>query len=174
MQNQEGNLEACRLNHLLEFKRNACLILPLDPHSIAKASPDCVGEVHGSFATDGSNISGFSHMHDSGMGSAISLGKSPLFPQYCVNNLLANCKFMWSQCMMACSWYAVSLGYFDITLANGICSESTVTAHAALHRFTFPSNTNTSYYGKGNMNPMISLNLADLCNMQSQAAMMVM
>jgi hypothetical protein len=29
---------------------------------MAKASPDCVGEAHGGFASDGSDISGFSHM----------------------------------------------------------------------------------------------------------------
>jgi hypothetical protein len=29
---------------------------------MAKASPDCVGESHGGFASDGSDISGFSHM----------------------------------------------------------------------------------------------------------------
>jgi hypothetical protein len=29
---------------------------------MAKASADCVGEAHGGFATDGSDISGFSHM----------------------------------------------------------------------------------------------------------------
>ena len=29
---------------------------------MAKASPDCVGESHGGFASDDSDISGFSHM----------------------------------------------------------------------------------------------------------------
>jgi hypothetical protein len=29
---------------------------------MAKASADCVGEAHGGFAADGSDISGFSHM----------------------------------------------------------------------------------------------------------------
>ena len=29
---------------------------------MAKASADCVGEAHGGFASDGSDISGFSHM----------------------------------------------------------------------------------------------------------------
>lgn len=29
---------------------------------MAKASPDCVGESHGGLASDGSDISGFSHM----------------------------------------------------------------------------------------------------------------
>lgn len=35
---------------------------------MAKASADCIGEAHGGFASDGSDISGFSHMHDSGTG----------------------------------------------------------------------------------------------------------
>lgn len=29
---------------------------------MAKASADCIGEAHGGFASDGSDISGFSHM----------------------------------------------------------------------------------------------------------------
>src|SRR4051812_44515777 len=29
---------------------------------MAKAGPDCIGEAHGGFASDGSDISGFSHM----------------------------------------------------------------------------------------------------------------
>src|SRR2546430_1969237 len=41
------------------------------PYGMAKASPDCVGEAHGGFATDGSDISGFSHMHDSGTGGTL-------------------------------------------------------------------------------------------------------
>jgi putative alpha-1,2-mannosidase len=55
--------------------------------------------------------------------------------------------------------YAASPGYFDITLADGIHGESTVTAHTALHRFTFPSNT--SFYGNATK-PVITIDIADL------------
>jgi len=38
------------------------------PFSMAKAVADVTGEKQGGFASDGSNITGFSHMHDSGTG----------------------------------------------------------------------------------------------------------
>jgi putative alpha-1,2-mannosidase len=38
------------------------------PFSMAKAVADVNGEDQGGFASDGSNIIGFSHMHDSGTG----------------------------------------------------------------------------------------------------------
>ena len=40
------------------------------PFGMAKAGADVNGEDQGGFATDGSNITGFSHMHDSGTGGA--------------------------------------------------------------------------------------------------------
>jgi putative alpha-1,2-mannosidase len=38
------------------------------PFSMAKAVADAQGEPQGGFSSDGSNITGFSHMHDSGTG----------------------------------------------------------------------------------------------------------
>ena len=38
------------------------------PFGMAKAVADVNGEDQGGFASDGSNITGFSHMHDSGTG----------------------------------------------------------------------------------------------------------
>lgn len=38
------------------------------PFSMAKAVADCDGENQGGFASDGSRITGWSHMHDSGTG----------------------------------------------------------------------------------------------------------
>lgn len=35
---------------------------PFSVVGMAKASADCVGEAHGGFALDGSDIAGFSHM----------------------------------------------------------------------------------------------------------------
>ena len=41
---------------------------------MAKAVADVDGQNTGGFATDGSNITGFSSMHDSGTGSVGSIG----------------------------------------------------------------------------------------------------
>ena len=38
------------------------------PYGMAKAVADSTSDEQGGFATDGGNISGFSHMHDSGTG----------------------------------------------------------------------------------------------------------
>ncbi|KAG0651226.1 putative secreted glycosidase [Hyphodiscus hymeniophilus] len=137
---------------------------------MAKASADCVGEAHGGFATDGSDISGFSHMHDSGTGGVsiicpfsktISLGNFPLFPQYCPENNLTHCKFTKSQRRVPRGEYNASPGYFDITLADGIRGEATVTEHTALYRFTFPPNATSD--GQTN-SPVITIDLNDLAN----------
>lgn len=170
---------------------------------MAKASPDCVGESHGGFASDGSDISGFSHMvslHRStdtiwqltceissvarfrdwwselfldhklikfDILQAISLGNFPLFPQYCANDILSNCKFSNAQRRVPRMSYAASPGYFDITLADGIRGESTVTAHTALHRFTFLSNT--SFYVNATK-PVITIDIADLAKKRVSGA----
>ncbi|CAL3969973.1 hypothetical protein PZA11_007493 [Diplocarpon coronariae] len=129
------------------------------PYGMAKASADCVGEPHGGFASDDSQITGFSHMHDSGTGGAISLGNFPIFPQFCEENDLTKCKFTKNQRLVARGKYDASPGYFDITLADGIRGEATVTAHTALYRFTFPKNVSAT----GNLlRPIITLDLNDL------------
>ncbi|TAQ88679.1 hypothetical protein B7494_g3014 [Chlorociboria aeruginascens] len=134
---------------------------------MAKASADCVGEAHGGFASDGSDISGFSHMHDSGTGGTISLGNFPLFPQYCPENDLTKCKFTKSQRHIPRQSYNASPGYFDITLADGIRGEATVAAHTALYRFTFPPNTTSN----GTIsNPVITIDLNDLAGTRTGIA----
>ncbi|RFU24048.1 hypothetical protein B7463_g12286, partial [Scytalidium lignicola] len=131
------------------------------PYGMAKASADCIGEAHGGFATDGSDISGFSHMHDSGTGGTISLGNFPLFPQYCPDDDLSQCKFTRVQRRVPRGEYDASPGYFTLTLADGIRGETTVTEHTALYRFTFPRNmTSTGNIGS----PVITLDLNDLAN----------
>ena len=47
------------------------------PFAMAKAVADVNGEDQGGFASDNSNITGFSHMHDSGTGGV----SSPTLPQ---------------------------------------------------------------------------------------------
>ncbi|TEA20296.1 putative secreted glycosidase [Colletotrichum sidae] len=63
------------------------------PDGLAKAVIDVDGEKTGGFATDGSNITGFSIVHDSGTGGNPSLGNFPLFPQLCPGDDLNNCRF---------------------------------------------------------------------------------
>lgn len=63
---------------------------------MAKAVADTnnPNEKQGGFSTDDSDITGFSHMHDSGTGGSASLGNFPLFPQTgCPGDLLDNCLF---------------------------------------------------------------------------------
>ncbi|KAH8811366.1 glycosyl hydrolase family 92-domain-containing protein [Xylogone sp. PMI_703] len=134
------------------------------PYGMAKASADCVGEAHGGFASDGSDISGFSHMHDSGTGGTISLGNFPLFPQYCLDDELTECKFTITQRRVPRAEYNASPGYFNITLADGIRGEATVTKHTALYRFTFPRNVTSTGIVRS---PVITLDLNDLANTRS-------
>ena len=94
----------------------------------------------------------------------ISLGNFPLFPQYCPDNNLTHCKFTKSQRRIPRGEYSASPGYFDITLADGIRGEATVTEHTALYRFTFPSNITS----KGQVNsPVITIDLNDLAGTRS-------
>ncbi|PVH83272.1 glycoside hydrolase family 92 protein [Cadophora sp. DSE1049] len=131
------------------------------PYGMAKASADCIGEAHGGFASDGSDISGFSHMHDSGTGGTISLGNFPIFPQYCEDDDVSKCKFAKNQRVVGRGNYDASPGYFDITLADGIRGEATVTTHTALYRFSFPKNVSTTGVP---LHPVITLDLNDLAN----------
>lgn len=77
---------------------------------------------------------------------------------------MTNCKFTKSQRRIPRARYDASPGYFDITLADGIRGEATVTAHTALYRFTFPPNTTSD--GTVN-NPVITIDLNDLGNKRS-------
>lgn len=82
-----------------------------------------------------------------------------MFPQYCPENNITHCKFTKRQRRIPRANYNASPGYFDITLADGIRGEATVTAHTALYRFTFPPNTTSN--GQTN-SPVITLDLNDL------------
>ena len=56
----------------MHFREHPCLMvdifyffglrITLTRIGMAKASADCIGEAHGGFSSDGSDISGFSHM----------------------------------------------------------------------------------------------------------------
>ena len=95
------------------------------------------------------------------------MGNFPLFPQYCSDDDVSNCKFEKAQRRVARQSYDASPGYFTITLADGIRGEATVTAHTALYRFTFPMNTSST--GKVNR-PVITIDLNDLAGTRAGEA----
>ena len=144
---------------------------------MAKAVADCDGDDQGGFASDGSDITGFSHMHDSGTGGSPSLGLFPIFPQAgCPEGDIDNCKFTQTDRAVARGDNVVARpGYFSLDLTSGITSEMTVTNHTALYRFIFPSNP-TNPYNSSNpattnasapgsplpLNPVVLLELTDL------------
>ena len=133
------------------------------PFAMVKAVADVNGEAQGGFASDGSQITGFSHMHDSGTGGSLSLGNFPLFPQVCASDDVDQCK--WSKTDRAVDRINGSVearpGYFAITLNSTVRGEMTTTNHTALYRFTFPATSGTSN------SPLILLDLTDLSNSRS-------
>lgn len=137
------------------------------PYSMAKASPDVNGENTGGFATDGSNVTGFSHMHDSGTGGNPSQGQFPLFPQICPGDVVDNCNFRIEDRSVPYENGSVqaSPGYFALSLASGIHAEMTVTQHTALYNFQFPGGGN----GNGSASPLILLDLTDLWQSRQNA-----
>ncbi|KAK3670476.1 hypothetical protein LTR78_009580 [Recurvomyces mirabilis] len=134
------------------------------PFAMAKAVADVNGEDQGGFASDGSNITGFSHMHDSGTGGSPSLGNFPIFPQAgCPDDLVDNCIFPKDdRAVPRINGTAqASPGYFSIELATNIKAEMTTTNHTALYRFTFPS---TPTEVNATLSPLILADLSDLPN----------
>ncbi|KAM3449137.1 hypothetical protein MY3296_007175 [Beauveria thailandica] len=136
------------------------------PYGLAKAVADVDGQNTGGFATDGSNITGFSSLHDSGTGGNPSLGNFPLFPQLCPGDALDACKYRIGERKERYVNDSVQAtpGRFAIELASGIHAEMTVSEHAALYRFTFP---------QGNAHPHILLDLTDLWKSRQNASIRV-
>ncbi|KAF6807221.1 glycosyl family hydrolase 92 protein [Colletotrichum sojae] len=136
------------------------------PYGLAKAVADVDGEKTGGFATDGSNITGFSIVHDSGTGGNPSLGNFPLFPQVCPGDELNNCRFRIGDRAIR---YDVDKtiaepGYFTVELSSGVKADMAVSEHAALLRFKFPS---------GNEHPLVMLDLTDLWASRQNASLRV-
>ena len=132
------------------------------PFAMAKAVADVNGEDQGGFASDNSNITGFSHMHDSGTGGSPSLGYFPIFPQSgCVNDELDGCAFSkTSRATPRINGTArASPGYFSIEMATQIKAEMTTTNHTALYRFTFPC---VPAEANATLSPLILADLSDL------------
>ncbi|UNI18345.1 hypothetical protein JDV02_004618 [Purpureocillium takamizusanense] len=146
------------------------------PFGMAKAVADTNGaELQGGFASDNSDIVGFSHMHDSGTGGGASLGNFPLFAQSgCLNGELNNCYF--AKALRASKRINDTViaepGYFAVALNSSINTEMTVTNHTALYRFTFPSTPKPmKITDKGSVpnEPLILVDLTDLSNSRSRA-----
>jgi putative alpha-1,2-mannosidase len=129
---------------------------------MVKAGPDVYGENEGGFASDGSPIYGFSHMHDSGTGGTSSLGNFPIFAQSgCPNDDINACKYVLQDRMVDRINGTIQArpGYFGITLANNIRTEMTATNHTALYHFNFPETQKTP---NTSLAPHILVELTDL------------
>jgi predicted alpha-1,2-mannosidase len=137
----------------------------------ALAVADVDGENTGGFSTDGSNITGFSALHDSGTGGNPSLGNFPIFPQVCAGDDLNRCKF--PVVARAIPYHNDSVkarpGYFGVRLENGIYADMTVAEHAALFRFDF-SEISSEYRENS---PLIMLDLTDLWASRQNASISV-
>ncbi|AEO66584.1 glycoside hydrolase family 92 protein [Thermothielavioides terrestris NRRL 8126] len=115
------------------------------PYGMAKAVADTNSPSRqGGFTLDGSPVTGFSMMHDSGTGGSPSLGNFALFAYTnCPGGDIDRCVFPKKARAAFGSFRNTSVsakpGTFGITLDTGIRAEMTTTQHAALFSFTFPS-----------------------------------
>ena len=139
---------------------------------MAKAVADVSGQNTGGFSPDGSNITGFSHMHDSGTGGNPSMGQFPLFPQYCPEDDINNCKYAKLNRAVNVQNGTVKArpGYFALELENDIAIEMTVTQHTALYHFTFPEKSTSN--GSA-LHPMIMLDLTDIYDTRQNASISI-
>jgi len=138
------------------------------PYGLAKAVADVDGQNTGGFSTDGSNVRGFSAVHDSGTGGNPSLGNFPLFPQLCPEDDVNNCNFRIGD--RATHYVANSVvaspGQFALELESGIKASMTSSEHAALFRFQFPPSNGTQH-------PLVLLDLTDLWQSRQNATISV-
>ncbi|RAL58918.1 hypothetical protein DID88_009209 [Monilinia fructigena] len=153
------------------------------PFGMAKAVADINNpdEKQGGFASDDSDITGFSHMHDSGTGGSPSLGNFPLFPQTgCPGDILNDCLFTKTDraSRRINGTAEAHPGYFAVSLNTSIHTEATVTNHTALYRFTFPSNSASNYSDSTRQpslpySPLILVDLTDLPESRSNGSVKV-
>ncbi|KAI1335409.1 glycoside hydrolase family 92 protein [Xylariaceae sp. FL0016] len=135
------------------------------PFGMAKAVADVTEDNQGGYASNGSPVTGFSHMHDSGTGGASSLANFPIFAYPgCANDTLDGCIFPKSQRAVNVVNGSVSArpGYFAIGLESGIKAEITASNHTALYRFTYFGNDTGNATVDGPLSPMFVLDLTDL------------
>ncbi|KAL4893997.1 glycosyl hydrolase family 92-domain-containing protein [Aspergillus ambiguus] len=128
------------------------------PYGMAKAVADTDSESNqGGFAFDGSNITGFSSLHDSGTGGQPSLGNFPLFPYVsCRDDDVNGCAYPKKTRKTTYHKDSVTAtpGRFALTMASGIRVDMTVSHHTSLFQFQFPPGSETK--------PLILLDLTDL------------
>ncbi|PVH89054.1 glycoside hydrolase family 92 protein [Cadophora sp. DSE1049] len=132
------------------------------PYGMAKAVADTdSGSNQGGFTTDGSNITGFSSMHDSGTGGSPSLGNFALFPYAgCVGDDVNGCNYPKKsrKTKFVNSTLKASPGYFGLQLLSGVQVDMTAAHHTSLFRFKFPA---TDQSGNAS-SPLILMDLTDL------------
>ncbi|KOS19829.1 putative glycosidase [Escovopsis weberi] len=139
------------------------------PYGMAKAVADTnSGSNQGGFTLDGSPVTGFSIMHDSGTGGSPSLGNFPLFAYAsCPGGEVDGCTFPKNARArfghFANESVVAKPGYFAITLNNGPKVEMTTSQHAGLFKFTFPGGTPDD-------KPLILQDLTDLSNSRQDNA----
>lgn len=137
------------------------------PHGMAKAVADTNSESNqGGFTLDGTNITGFSSLHDSGTGGSPSLGNFALFPYAsCANDSIDGCKYPKKERPVSFDTASVNAtpGYFAVTLNSGIKVDMTTTQHTSLFRFQFPP-------GDSSASPLILLDLTDLSDSRQDNA----
>ncbi|OAA68254.1 glycosyl hydrolase [Niveomyces insectorum RCEF 264] len=114
------------------------------PYGMAKAVADTrsPGENAGGYVSDLSEVTGFSHLHDSGTGGGPSMGNFPLFVHPgCPDDDYVQCEYMaFLRAVVRRNDSArASPGYFALDLNNSVSAEMTTTQHAALYRFSFPA-----------------------------------
>ena len=134
------------------------------PYGMAKAVADTDSENNqGGFAYDGSNVTGFSSMHDSGTGGNPSLGNFPLFPYAkCTGDDVNGCVYPKKSRKTKYTPGSVtsSPGYFALSLASGVHVDMTAAHHTSLFRFNFSSDSS----------PLILLDLSDLSDSRQDNA----
>ncbi|KAI1391753.1 glycoside hydrolase family 92 protein [Hypoxylon trugodes] len=140
------------------------------PYALAKPVADVNGQNTGGFSTDGSGVTGFSAVHDSGTGGNPSLGNFPLLPQICPGDEVNNCNFLIGE--RATQYVNDSVvarpGYFAVELASGVKATMTSSEHAALYRFEFPAGDSD-----GDSHPLVLLDLTDLWQSRQNATVLV-
>ncbi|KAI1822219.1 family 92 glycosyl hydrolase [Xylaria intraflava] len=131
------------------------------PYGLAKAVADTnSGSNQGGFTLDGTPITGFSALHDSGTGGSPSLGNFPLFPYAaCPGDDIDRCGFPKKTRASSGSFDAKTVvarpGFFGVTLDTGVKAEMTAAHRTALFRFTFPTSSQGTH-------PLLLQDLTDL------------
>jgi len=144
------------------------------PYGLAKPVADVDGQNTGGFSTDGSNVTGFSSLHDSGTGGNPSLGNFPLFPQLCPDDI-NGCRFGKDARKIHYKGDSVRAkpGFFGLELENGIQVDMTAAHRTAVYRFTFPSGQRSGGADGEDLDPVISIDLTDLWESRQNASISV-